>query len=88
MGVPVDSVAIVLFSVFSTVAAIVVYFLLHRFLDVARASQVFLILAVVILLVMAYNPFTIPDVPAMQIVLLEVMHLVLGGALVFFLRKA
>lgn len=88
MGAPVDIMAIVGFSVVSTIAAIVVYFLLHRFLSVERARQFFLILAVLILVGMAFNPLGITNAPTLQIVLLEVMHLTLGGGLIYYLRKA
>lgn len=88
MGAPVDIMAVVGFSVVSTIAAIVIYFLLHRFLSVERARQVFLILAVLVLVGMAFNPLGITNVPILQIVLLEVMHLVLGGGLVYYLLKA
>ena len=88
MGVPVDIMAVVGFSVVSTIAAIVLCFLLHRFLSVERAKQVFLILAMLVLVGMAFNPLGIANAPILQIVLLEVMHLVLGGALVYNLLKA
>jgi len=88
MGVPVDIGAIAGISVVSTVAAIVGYFVLTRFLSPARARQIFTILALLVLLAMAATPFGITNVPVMQIVLLEIMHVVLGGALVYFLLKA
>lgn len=88
MGVPVDIIAVVAASIVPTIAAIIGYFVLVRFLSLARAKQVFMILAVLVLLGMVYNPFGITNVPMLQIVLLEVMHLVLGGALVYYLLKA
>lgn len=88
MGVPVDIAAIASMSVMSTLAAIVGYFVLTRFLSPARARQIFLILALLVVLAMAATPFGITNVPTMQIVLLEVMHIVLGGALAYFIVKA
>jgi len=88
MGAPVDIIAILGISVASTVAAIVVYFLLLRFLSRERVNQVFVILAVLVLVGMAFNPLGITNAPMLQIVLLEVMHVVLGGALVYYLVKA
>ncbi|RLT43573.1 MAG: hypothetical protein DWI57_04190 [Chloroflexi bacterium] len=88
MGVPVDVTAILGISVVATVAAIIGYFVLTRLLSVARAQQIFTIVAVLVLLGMATTPFGITNAPMMQIVLLEVMHLVMGGALIYFLVKA
>ncbi len=88
MGVPVDIAAIGGISVMSTLAAIVGYFVLTRFLIPARARQIFTILALLVVLAMAATPFGITNVPMTQIVLLEVMHIVLGGALVYFIVKA
>ena len=88
MGTPVDITAILGISVVATVAAIVGYFVLSRFLSRQRAKQVFVILAVLVLVGMAFNPLGIANAPVLQIVLLEVMHVVLGGALIYFLVKA
>lgn len=88
MGVPVDIIAIANISVMATVAAIVGYFVLTRLLSLQRAQQIFVGLAVLILLGMGMTPFTIASAPVLQIVLLEVMHLVLGGALVYFLVRS
>ncbi|RLT38641.1 MAG: hypothetical protein DWI57_11650, partial [Chloroflexi bacterium] len=87
-GAPVSITDILIISIMSTVGAIVGYFVLSRIFSVARAKQIFTILAVLVLLGMATTPFSIPDVPMLQIVLLEVMHVVLGGALVYYLVKA
>ena len=88
MGAPVNITAILGISVAATVAAIIGYFVLIRFLSLERAKQVFVILAVLVLVGMAFNPLSIANVPTLQIVLLEVMHLVPGGALVYYLLKA
>lgn len=88
IGVPVDIIAIANISVMATVAAIVGYFVLTRLLSRQRAQQIFVGLAVLVLLGMGTTPFTIANAPVLQIVLLEVMHLVLGGALVYFLLRA
>lgn len=88
MGVPVDAVAVIGASVVSTVAAIVGYFVFTRFLSLQRAKQTFVVLAVLVLVGMAFNPLGITNAPALQIVLLEIMHLVLGGALIYYLLRA
>ncbi|MBX2998040.1 MAG: hypothetical protein KF893_05970 [Caldilineaceae bacterium] len=87
MGVPVDITSIVSISLVSTVAAIGVYFVLTRLFNIARARQVFIVLAILVLVGMATTPFGITNIPTLQIILLEVMHIVLGGALVYFLIK-
>jgi len=88
MGPPVDITAILGISVAATVAAIVGYFVLTRIASLQRANQILVILAVLVLVGMAFNPLGIVNAPVLQIVLLEVMHIVLGGGLVYFLLKS
>lgn len=88
MGAPVDIFAILGISVAATVAAIIAYFVLNRFLTRQRANQIFIVLAVLVLVGMAFNPLGIANAPMLQIILLEVMHVILGGALVYYLVKA
>lgn len=88
MGMALNITIILAASVVAPVAAIIVYFVLTRVLSTDRAKQIFVILAVLILLVMGSGPFGITNVPAFQIVLLEAMHLVSGGTLVYLLMKA
>lgn len=85
MGTPVTVAPVVFMSVVLILLGTGVYVLLCRF--VANPKRWFTILAVAILVVMAYSPFTLPDAPLLMIVLLEIMHLVAGGAAIYFLTR-
>ena len=85
MGRPVDAVATAVLSVLGVLAGAVVYTILTRLLDTARANRWFLIIAIVVLVLMAPSPFGIPAVPASQIVIMEIMHLVAGTSAIYFL---
>jgi len=87
MGRPVDVVGAAVFSVFGVVAGAVVYTILSRLMDTARANRWFLIIAIVVLIVMALSPLGVPGAPASQIVIMEIMHLVAGISAIYFLTR-
>ncbi|MCU0500681.1 MAG: DUF6069 family protein [Anaerolineae bacterium] len=87
MGRPVDAVATIMVSVLGVLAATVVYTILARLLDVARAKRWFLIIAIVVLVLMAPSPFGIPGAPLSQVVIMEIMHLVAGISAIYFLTR-
>jgi hypothetical protein len=86
-GRPVEIVGVVLLSAFGVLAGTLVYTVLTRFLSVARANRWFVIIAIVVLVIMAASPFSLPGAPTIQIVLLEIMHLVAGLSAVYFLTR-
>ena len=87
MGRPVDAVGTAVFSVFGVLAGAVVYTLLTRLMDTARANRWFLIIAIVVLVLMAPSPLGIPGAPTSQIVIMEIMHLVAGISAIYFLTR-
>ena len=87
MGRPVDVVGTVVLSVFGVLAGAVVYTILTRLLDTARANRWFLIIAIIVLGLMAPSPLGIPGAPASQIVIMEIMHLVAGISAIYFLTR-
>ncbi|WP_420630350.1 hypothetical protein [Candidatus Leptofilum sp.] len=56
--------------------AIIGYALLSRFLTQKTTNRVMLAGVVLVLLGFAYNPFTIPNVTVLTVVILQIMHLV------------
>ncbi len=88
MGVPVALPAVIGMSVIASVAAIIVYLVMTRILSRERANRWFIILSVLVLVGMFFTPFTITNAPTIQIVLLEIMHVVVGGALIYFLPRS
>lgn len=87
MGRPIELVGVVLLSVLGVLAGTLVYTVLTRFLSVTRANRWFVIIAIVVLIVMAASPFSLPGAPMSQIVLLEIMHLVAGLSAIYFLTR-
>ena len=88
MGVPITLGPVVIVTLIGAVMGIVGYIVLTRFLSKPQDDRWFLILAIVILVLMAINPFTLPGVGAMQIIFLQIMHLTIGGALIYYLPKS
>lgn len=87
MGRPVDVFGAAFISILGVVGGTVVYSVLTRLMDTARANRWFTIIAVVVLVVMVASPFAIPGAPVSQIVIMEIMHLVAGLAAIYFLTR-
>jgi hypothetical protein len=85
MGTPITIVPVVLVTVVGILAGTVAYTILNWLTK--NPNRWFTILAVVVLIAMAFNPFTLPGAPMLMIVFLEVMHLVAGGAAIYFLTR-
>lgn len=86
MGVPVDVTAVAAITTMAGVLATVGYFVLTRVMALKTANRVMLILTILALIGMAFNPFSIANVPAVQIVVLEIMHLVAALPAITLLR--
>lgn len=86
MGQPVTIVPVVASTVFTLVVATIVYSILNRF--TSNPNRWFTIIAVIVLLLSAVSPLSLPGAPVMMIVVLEVMHLVAGLAAIYFLRQS
>lgn len=88
MGVPVDVVAVILNTTLGVLGGTLVYTILARFLQTGRANLIFIVIAILVLVAMGAAPFQIEDAATLQIVFLEVMHLVAGLSAVFFLSRS
>jgi hypothetical protein len=86
MGLPVTIVPVVASTVIALVVATIVYSILNRF--TGNPNRWFTIIAVIVLVVSAVSPLSLPGAPTMMIVLLEVMHLVAGISAIYFLRQS
>ncbi|GBL37114.1 hypothetical protein EMGBD1_08010 [Anaerolineaceae bacterium] len=85
MGTPITLVAVILASIAPLLVGTVVYTLLNRW--TTNPNRWFTIIAILVLLAFVPGPLTLPNAPMLMIVLLEVMHLVAGGALLYFLTR-
>ena len=85
MGTPLTIVQVVLMSVVGVLAGTLVYTILSRL--TAASNRWFTIVAVIVLILMAFSPFSLAGAPTLMIVFLEIMHLVAGGAAIYFLTR-
>ncbi len=78
-GTPVGLANVVIATVIGAIISVAGYALLRRLLPSPDLmKRVLYVLAVLVLLVTAYGPFTIRNVSAAQIIVMEVMHIVAG----------
>lgn len=85
MGAPVGLGPVVIFSIVPLLGAAVVYAILNRY--TGNPNRIFYILAGVMFVFMFFSPFGIENVPTAEIVILELMHVVAAGSIVYFLTK-
>jgi len=85
MGTPITLAAVILASIAPLLVGTLVYTLLYRW--TTNPNRWFTILAILVLLAFVPGPLTLPNAPLLMIVLLEVMHLVAGGALLYLLTR-
>jgi uncharacterized membrane protein len=86
MGTPITLAAVLISSVVGILVGTLGYTILNWL--TANPNRWFTILAVIVLILFAYNPFTLAGAPMLMIVFLEIMHLVAGGAILYFLTRA
>jgi len=86
MGVPITVMPVIIATVLGIVVGTLGYAILSRF--TTNPNRWFTIVAIVVLLLMVYNPFTLVGAPVLMIALLEIMHLVVGGAAIYFLTRS
>lgn len=87
-GVPITLMPVIMITLGGAIAGTIGYLILSRFLSRQKANLWFTILAVIVLVVMAITPFQIPGAPMMQIVTLQIMHLVAGLPLIYYLPRS
>ena len=85
MGTPITLAAVILASTAPLLVGTLVYTLLNRW--TTNPNRWFTILAFLVLLAFVPGPLTLPNAPMLMIVLLEVMHLVAGGGLLYLLTR-
>lgn len=88
MGVPLTLGPVAGMTLFGAIGGTVAYLVLTRFLAKPLADRIFLILAVAVLIFMAFSPLNLPGAPMMQVIFLEIMHLVAGIPLMIQLPRS
>lgn len=87
-GQPITVVPVILFSIVPILLGAVGYTILSRFTN--RANLIFTIVTVVIFIAMIYSPIPLLQVgaPMLMVILLEIMHVVVAGAAIYFLTRS
>ncbi len=88
MGQPIALVPVLTFTIGAGIGATILYLILTRFLDHGRANTVFVIIASLVLIGMAFGPITSVVEPTVtSVLMLEIMHLAAGLPLMYTLTK-
>jgi hypothetical protein len=89
-GVPITVGPVILLTIAGAVAGTIGYIALSRFLSKAQADRWFVILASIVLVLMAITPIQLASAGAgaLQIILMEIMHVVIGVALMYYLPRS
>lgn len=88
MGEPITLTPILTFTIGAGIAATILYLILIRFLEHQRANTVFVIIASLVLIGMAFGPITSVVEPTFAAVfMLEIMHLAAGLPVMYTLTK-
>jgi hypothetical protein len=84
---PLTIVPIIISSILPTLIGACVFFLLEKYTN--NGWKIFSIIAVVLLVLSFINPFVgIPGITIMYGIVLNVMHVVVAGALLYFIKNA
>jgi hypothetical protein len=84
-GQPLTIVPVIISSVLPALVAGLVFFLLIRF--TRNPLRIFNWVAAIVLLLSFASPFSIPNVPVGMVVVLELMHVVVAGAVLIAFNK-
>lgn len=88
MGQPITLLPVLTFTIGAGIAATILYLILTRFLEHERANKVFVTIASLVLIGMAFTPITsVVDPTVITVLLLEIMHLAVGLPLMYTLTK-
>jgi hypothetical protein len=85
IGEPITVASVAMMSVLPLLIGTLGYTILNWL--TTNPNRWFTIVAIIVLIVMAYSPFTLPGAPMIMNLFLQVMHLVAGGSLIYFLTR-
>lgn len=77
---------VIIASIVPVFVAGLVYWLMSKW--IGGYQRWFTILSVVLLVLSFASPFSVPDMPTSMAIILNLMHLVVGGAVLYFFRAA
>lgn len=86
-GYPITLAPMLIMSIVPLLIGTLAYTILTRFVANPLANRIFVIVSILLLIVMAITPLQLPGAPLGMIVILELAHLVAGGALIYGLTR-
>ena len=84
-GEPLSAVPVIIASLLPSLVGGIVLVILNRFAK--NPLRIFNIVAAVIVLLSFFSPFSIPNVPIGMVVILELMHVVVAGVVVYVFNR-
>lgn len=82
---PITIVPIIISSIVPSIIAGLVMALINKFSS--KPKKIFNIIAIILVILSFANPFMIPQVPMAMVVVLNLMHIVVAGNLMYFYNK-
>ncbi len=86
-GGPITLAIMVIMSIVPLLVGTLAYMILTRFTAKPLANRIFVIVSILLLILMAITPLQLAGAPIGMIVILEVVHLIAGGALIYALTR-
>lgn len=84
---PLTIVPVIMASIIPTLIGAMVFFLFEKYSD--NGFKTFSVVAIVLLVLSLASPFmTVPDMPIGYGIVLDIMHVVVGLSLLYFIKKA
>lgn len=86
-GYPITIAPMVIMSIVPLLLGTLAYTILTRFVKKPLANRIFVGVAIVLLILFAFSPLQLVNPPLGMVIILEVAHVIAGGALIYALTR-
>jgi hypothetical protein len=86
-GTPITLALMVIMSIVPLLIGTFAYMILTRFTAKPLANRIFVVVSILLLILMAISPLQLAGAPIGMVVILEVVHLIAGGVLIYALTR-
>ena len=87
LGMPITLTTMIVASIVPLLLGTFAYMILTRFTAKSLANRIFVMVSILLLIFMAISPLQLAGAPIGMVVILEVVHLIAGGALIYALTR-
>jgi len=87
LGYPITLAPMVIMSIVPLLLGTLAYTILTRFVKNPLANRIFVGVSIVLLILFAFSPLQLVNPPSGMVIILEVAHLIAGGALIYALTR-